>query len=56
MTRDQLRQIAAQAVGNPDSGPVAESLDAIADAINEALNPNATRETRIVKPTETRGQ
>lgn len=56
MTRDQIRDIAGKAVGQPDSGPVAAALDAIADAIDAAVNPTATRETRIVEPTETRGQ
>jgi hypothetical protein len=56
MNREQIRSIAAQAVGNPDSGAVAEALDVIAEAIDEALNPATPHETRVVQPTETRGQ
>lgn len=56
MTRDQLRQIIADAVGNPSSGNVHDAIDPITDAVNAALNGKAAPkvETRIVAPEETR--
>lgn len=37
MTRDQIRSALAEAAGNPSSGPVADILDAQADAITALL-------------------
>ena len=54
MTRDDLYKIMAQAVGNPASGPVADALQPLADAIDEALRPATVKEKRVVEPTETR--
>jgi len=39
MTRDAILEIASQAAGSPATGPVAEALPAIADAIAQALDP-----------------
>lgn len=54
MNRDQLRKVAADAVGDPSSGPVAAALDVIADAISQALNPKPKMEKRVVEPDENR--
>ena len=54
MTKDQIAKIVGDAVGNPSSGTVAEVLPAIVDAINDALNPKAKVEKRVVEPDETR--
>jgi hypothetical protein len=54
MNRDDIRKIAAQAVGDPSSGTVADALDVIADAIADALNPKPKTEKRVVTPDEVR--
>ena len=51
--RATIRRIAGDAVHNPTTGNVAEALDLIADALDEALNPPA-REKRVIEPEETR--
>ena len=60
MNRDQLRQVIADSVGDPNTGPVADVIDTITDAVLEAQQPQArteaqARETRITPPVETRG-
>jgi hypothetical protein len=52
MDRDTLRARVADAIGNPSSGPLADAVDRIVDAILE--EPKA--EKRITKPAETRGE
>lgn len=54
MTRDQLRKVIGDAVGNPASGSVAAALDEIADAVDQALNAKPKAEKRVVEPDETR--
>ena len=39
MTRDQILDVMLDATGHPSSGPVAEWLPALADAVDAALNP-----------------
>lgn len=39
MTRDQILDAMLDATGHPSSGPVAEWLPALADAVDAALNP-----------------
>lgn len=39
MTRDQILDVLQDTTGHPSSGPVAEWLPALADAIDAALNP-----------------
>lgn len=58
MNREQIRQVIADATGNPSSGTIHDAIDAIADALTKALNPTSqtTRETRVTEPTETRDQ
>lgn len=53
MDRATIRRIVGDAVSNPTTGNVAEAVDLIADAIDQALNPPA-RETRVIDPPETR--
>lgn len=53
MDRSKLREIVSSAVGDPASGPVADSIDTIVDAILKAQTP--TREKRVTEPEETRG-
>lgn len=56
MTREQLRIIIDNAAGNPSSGTVADLIDTLTDAINDAINPDtvAVVEKRVTEPTETR--
>lgn len=39
MTRDEILDAMQDATGHPSSGPVAEWLPALADAVDAALNP-----------------
>jgi hypothetical protein len=55
MDRDQLRAAVADAVGNPESGPVAEAIDRIVDAVLGEQQPTK-REKRVVEPAETPGE
>ena len=41
MTRDQILDVMLDATGHPSSGPVAEWLPTLADAVDAALNPKA---------------
>jgi hypothetical protein len=52
MDRDQLRTKVADAIGNPSSGPLADAVDRIVDAILG----ETPREKRVTKPAETRGE
>jgi hypothetical protein len=54
MTRDQLRKVIGDAVGNPAAGSVAAALDDIADAVDQAINTKPKAEKRVVEPDETR--
>ena len=55
MNREQLRKVIGDAVGNPAAGAVAQHLDTIADALDEALNtPAPQAEKRVITPDETR--
>lgn len=56
MDRQQLRNTIADAVGNPSSGPLAEAVDAITDAVLALNAPKPAKETRVTKPTETRDE
>ena len=60
MNRDQLRQVIADSVGDPNTGPVADVIDTITDAVLEAQQPTArteaqARETRVAEEREVRG-
>jgi hypothetical protein len=60
MSLEQIKKAYLKAVGNPESGVLAEMADQIAAAIEEELNPkevkeyNPVKEQRVIKPTETR--
>jgi nucleoid DNA-binding protein len=54
MNREQLHKVISESVGNPNSGPVADAINAITDAVDEALNPKPKIEKRVIEPTETR--
>lgn len=54
MDRQQLRETIAASVGNPTSGPIAEALDTITDAVLDLAQPQPAKETRVTKPNETR--
>ena len=56
MNLDQIEKILKDATGDPSSGPVAESIPAMAAALLAALTPApaAADEKRITKATETR--
>lgn len=54
MTRDEIAAAAANAVGNPTNGLVAEAIATIADAIDGLLNPKPEAEVRVMVPPETR--
>lgn len=56
MTRDEILETLRDASGNPDTGPVAEILPALADALDATLNPKprTENETRILTAPETR--
>ena len=54
MNRDELRAVIASSVGDPSVGPVAEIIDAIADAVDLAVNPPAYVEQRVMRAPETR--
>lgn len=54
MDRAAIRAAVADAIGNPDSGPLADAVDRITDAVLAAGKP--PRETRVVEPDETRGE
>jgi len=60
MTKDQIKKCMLDAVGNPVNGVVAESAEAMAQAVYDCLNPETKKtakvekETRIVEPEETR--
>ncbi len=53
MDRDDLRARVAHAIGDPSSGPLADAVDRIVDAI---LAKPEQRETRITQPSETRDE
>ena len=60
MNRDRLRQVIADSVGSPNTGPVADVIDTITDAVLEAQQPQArteaqARETRVTGAPEVRG-
>ena len=46
MTREKIRDIIATSVGDPSSGPVAEVIDTITDALDAALNPKPDTKTK----------
>lgn len=52
MNAEQVESILKEATGNPDSGPIAEWIPAMARAIVEAINP--ATEKRVMKAAETR--
>ena len=52
MTKDQLRKIVADSLGNPASGSAVGLIDVVTDAVHEAMNPK--QEKRVIEPTETR--
>ena len=55
LTREQIAQVLNEATGTPSSGPVAEVLPSLVDALDAALNPvPAKQEKRVVKAEETR--
>lgn len=54
MTKDDIAKVIADAVGNPSTGPVRDSIPTIAAAIHAALNPKPAVERRVITPNETR--
>lgn len=46
MTRDQILDTMLDATGHPSSGPVAEWLPALADAVDAALNPTQPKPSK----------
>jgi hypothetical protein len=54
LTRAQIEEVLSDAVGAPSSGPVAEVLPLLVDAMDAALHPAPVVEARIVKAKETR--
>lgn len=52
--RDAVRAAVADAIGSPSSGPLADAVDRITDAVLAAGKPQ--REKRVVEPDETRGE
>jgi hypothetical protein len=58
LNREQIAAVLNEATGAPSSGPVAEVLPSLVDALDEALNPAppaaAKTEKRVVKADETR--
>jgi hypothetical protein len=54
MNRATVRAAVADAIGDPSSGPLADAVDRITDAVMAAGEP--PRERRVVEPDETRGE
>jgi len=59
MTKDQIKKVILEAVGNPSVGAVAGAADAQAEALFKALNPEVKtkkveKEIRIEESEETR--
>jgi hypothetical protein len=58
MNREEIKQAILKVAGNPDSGPIAELADAMADAIcdtkPETKKFDPVKETRIIESHETR--
>lgn len=46
MNRQEILDTMLDCAGHPSSGPVAEWLPALADAVDAALNPKQTTETK----------
>lgn len=51
---EQLEQAMANAMGNPSSGTLRDTLPTLAHAIHELLEPSNEKETRIIPTQETR--
>jgi hypothetical protein len=58
MNREEIKQAILKVAGNPESGPIAELADAMADAIcdtkPEIKKFDPIKETRIIVSNETR--
>jgi hypothetical protein len=54
LSREQIAQILNEATGAPTSGPVAELLPVLVDALDAALNPVPATTKRVLKVDETR--
>lgn len=59
MTKDQIKKVILEAVGNPSVGAVAKAADVQAEALFNALNPEVKtkkveKEIRIEESEETR--
>jgi len=56
MTKDEIKKILLDAVGNPGVGPVKESAEVQAAALAEALSPKKAekKENRVLDIDETR--
>jgi hypothetical protein len=52
MTVEQVESILNEVTGNPESGPIAEWIPAMARAVADAMNP--ATEKRVMKAAETR--
>lgn len=56
MNSNDIAAILAEAVGNPSVGPIAEAIPTMAAALDQALNPKPTKETRVITTKETRNE
>lgn len=54
MTVEQIMQKIRGAIGNPESGPLKDALPLIEQGVRSALGDTGDKETRVVKPVETR--
>lgn len=54
MTVEQIMQKIRGAIGNPESGPLKDALPLIEQGVRSALGDTGDKETRVVKPAETR--
>lgn len=54
VTQQQLEQAMAEAIGNPTSGILRDTLPTLAAAAYATINPTSEKENRIIPTTETR--
>jgi len=59
MTKNEIKEILLNAVGNPTSGAVKQAAEVQAQALHEAMNPTVKaekpkKETASIEPEETR--
>lgn len=56
MTPESVCAEIREALGNPESGALATALPTITAAVHRAMSPKHVKETRVVKPAESRKQ